>query len=355
MTPDARAVRGQRSRGFTLVEALVVIAIIGILAGLLIPAVQSARESSRRVSCCNHLRALGTALAGHAAAYGKFPPGMRPDGRVDGGEYAAGPLSPHALLLPFLEGAVLFNAINIPSDRSRGNWWQLTSLALDPRNSTAAKTVLETFLCPSDASGISAGNSYRGCVGPAPYLFDSVGRIHIPGGGGVFEGMRGRSPQDITDDVSETVGFAERSRGNGDPRRFDRKRDIWFSGIESVTPPTALTSDAMASACAAAPSTPEFVWANSGDSWLIGRYADTLYNHVAQPDWSGADCSAELPFGDPGSISGAVVSARSDHPGGVHILLMDGSARFVKQTVSISVWRAIGSRSGAEVVSGDAY
>ena len=94
-------------------------------------------------------------------------------------------------------------------------------------------------------------------------------------------------------------------------------------------------------------------WPTAGASWSEGRYTDTLYNHVAPPDWSGPDCSVSNPFGNPGDIAGGAISARSNHPGGVNLLLMDGSVRFVKQGIALPAWRALASRAGGDVAAID--
>jgi len=121
--------------GFSLVELLVVIAVIGTLVGLLLPAVQGAREAARRISCANHLRQIGIALHSHHGAKGTFPPGgieprtwLNPEGRS---------LAWSAFLLPYLEEKVLHDSIDF-------------KLAYDaPENAEAAAQVISTYLCPS--------------------------------------------------------------------------------------------------------------------------------------------------------------------------------------------------------------
>lgn len=347
MRASGRA-RGRR-RGFTLIEALVVVTILGVLMAILIPAVQSAREASRRASCINNLKQIGTALASHHAARGRFPAGIMPDiTSKAGAPWAVGPLSAHVQLLPEIEQGALFNGINILLDRSRS---ETPAVGLDPANRTSLGVRLGLFLCPSDTSGLEPGNHYRAAVGPNPYEHDSP---WSPGGGGAFPGLDATTDRDFRDGLSQTAGFSERLGGKGSESRFDRRRDLWFSGVADVQ--KVRDSDVMFAACAVltGPSPRSEWWAKSGATWAAGRYADTLYNHVAPPNWSGADCSANQPFGLPGDISGGAISARSLHPGGVNVLMMDGSVRFTKQGIDPAVWRAIGSRSGGEAIgSGD--
>jgi prepilin-type processing-associated H-X9-DG protein len=90
------------------------------------------------------------------------------------------------------------------------------------------------------------------------------------------------------------------------------------------------------------------------DGWGYAWYISTLYNHVASPNWVGRDCGVGSSLMDaPGEH--AIVSARSQHPGGVNVLLADGSVKFVKSSISVVTWRALGTRNGGEVISADAY
>ena len=124
----------RRSTGFTLIELLVVIAIIGVMVGLLLPAVQNAREAARRMSCSNNAKQIGLALQNYHAAFKRLPPGNQ---FVKGGTPLDGVSSAWAALLPFMEGSATADLIN--SDLP----WYLQS-------EEAVSTVEPVLICPSD-------------------------------------------------------------------------------------------------------------------------------------------------------------------------------------------------------------
>jgi prepilin-type N-terminal cleavage/methylation domain-containing protein len=104
-----------RGRGFTLIEILVVIAIIGVLIALLLPAVQSAREAARRIQCTNNLKQLALAAVSYTEAVGCLPQGVAYVDRIAVRPDRVGPFassSPFVALLPYLEQRALFNAVN---------------------------------------------------------------------------------------------------------------------------------------------------------------------------------------------------------------------------------------------------
>ena len=122
----------KKQKGFTLVELLVVITIIGILAGLLLPAVQQARESARRAKCENNLRQLALAVHNFSTTYGYLPQSKRPGGNTSLARYAG-----FTDLLPFLEKDNLFKNYNFSL-----NW-------SDPNQAAVVQAIVPSFICPS--------------------------------------------------------------------------------------------------------------------------------------------------------------------------------------------------------------
>ena len=140
----------QHADGFTLVELLVVIAIIGILVALLLPAVQFARETARRMQCSNNLKQMGIGLHLYHDAARTFPPGK---GKSYPGEAAYARWSVHALLLPFIDQDPLSNSFKFdfaPSTPGMGGVVAFMP-AYSNINLTASKSLVPIFLCPSDS------------------------------------------------------------------------------------------------------------------------------------------------------------------------------------------------------------
>ncbi|MDX2039540.1 MAG: DUF1559 domain-containing protein [Isosphaeraceae bacterium] len=333
-------------RGFTLIELLVVILIIGILVGLTIPAVQASREAARLTACRSNLRQIGVALASHHSTLGHYPSGIGPNGiLIYQGLRVYGPLfSTQYQLLPYLEATSLYNSANIGE---KGTMPRPFRVVTDhPANRTVLATKLSTFLCPSDSSSLVPGNNYRASTGPWPSWVENK---TWNGGGGVFPGDSPIREGEISDGSSQTVGFSERLRGGGSTR-FDRSRDMWFSSVSFLGFPE--TSDRMAALCGGLRrSNPSFA-ERMGEYWLESSFYDTLYNHVMTPNTSSADCTigSMLPAISPGAFT-----ARSHHAGGVHCLFMDGSVRFVKDSIDLAVWRALSTRAGGERLDASSF
>jgi prepilin-type N-terminal cleavage/methylation domain-containing protein/prepilin-type processing-associated H-X9-DG protein len=320
-------------RGFTLIEVLVTIMCISILAILLIPAIQSSRESARRTQCINHLKQIGTAVANFETANKHYPSILetfKVSKMLDDGNCL---MSIHFQLLPFLEQKAIFNAVNTDGDPDH------------PVNLTASETGVDTFLCPSDQHFQPSCNNYRANIGP--YSHGSESRP-TPGGGGAFRLVHTTSASEFKDGLSTTIGWSERSVGNGDHSRFVRSRDFWFAGIledENLITP----ADQLMEICNLAPAKPTHINGKLGQYWLDGTRNSAAYNHVFPPNMAIPDCNVSPPMTYLWPYYTCAVSARSLHSGGVNVGLMDGSVRFVKNSIALQVWRAASTRAGNDL------
>jgi prepilin-type N-terminal cleavage/methylation domain-containing protein len=326
----------RRRLGFTLVELLVVIAIIALLIGLLLPAVQAAKEASRRASCLNNLKQIGLALHAYHTTNDMLPFGVGADddktlatvGTLNARRYSC-----QSQLLPYLDQAPLFNSINFlvapfypmysglaPPD---GGW---------DVNGTAALTVVNVFLCPSDEDRLEqpwGHNNYRSCNGST-----WSGRA----GNGMFGQISRTRFADITDGLSNTASFCERIKGTGDSTVYDPLADLYSN-------PGAWTQDTFRQWCASlseAQAVTLYHDIDGGQNWLEGNMNWTRYNHVLPPGYP--SCKNGLTW------NGVAMTATSAHPGGVNLLLGDGSTRFVKSSINATVWSALGTMNGNEVI-----
>lgn len=302
-----------RQPAFTLIELLVVIAIIGLLAALLLPAIQAGRESARRATCSNNLHQIGIALLSYESTYQCLPPG--------GGLHSL-----NARLLKFLEQSNTFNSIN----------FSLSSSFTE--NQTSLSTRLSVFACPSEVTWVNKGTNYAFSRG-----FDARNSIDT----GAFSYWM-ESPTrlaDFTDGTGATTACAEWVLGPGITNLNYRSKlgSIYLtkSGLNS---PQKL--DAFLSECKSIDFTKSEIAINmKGVDWLSGDYLFTMYNHNMNINEN--SCVSD------NAIQTGAYTAGSGHVQGANVLFVDGHSRFLREGLSLRVWRSLGTRNGADIIGDD--
>ncbi|MBI1322545.1 DUF1559 domain-containing protein [bacterium] len=302
--------------GFTLIEMLVAITIIGILIALILPAVQSARESARRLKCSTNLKQIGIALAAYETAAGAYPLRVW--------------YSPHVMILPWLDQKTLYDGIN----------FDLSVISHSDGNDTLRATFLEVFVCPSDPNAAKHGElaftNYGGNAGV---------HFHPDGTNGLF-GTTGVKAAEIRDGLSNTSAFSEFKTGssmNGETRS-DRIR---FTLLPVSLRERQSLDEFVRSCLAADVGKAPFEPYNRGWNWTHSEVSRTLTYHLVPPNRYLCTVGNFVQEG--------TWPAGSFHPGVVHSLFADGHVRAVKETVDMAVWRAIGSRNGGESFSDSDY
>lgn len=311
-------------RAFTFVELVVVIAIIGVLVAMLLPAVQAAREAARRSTCLNNLRQMGVALQNHHAARQSFPAGR--------GAPAPRIFSPQAYLLPYLELASLAAQIDFQDAPAAYN---TPTISYDgAANRAAAETACSVFLCPADPAAGRVPGSPFGATNYAAASGSGAAHGSLTGADGLFFLGSAINMEDVTDGTSLTAAFSERPVGSGaGGAEGDRGgRDRAIHELPALADPAAATCDSPAGGA----------WNHDrGGKWIVGNYGNTLYNHALPPNAPTWDCmNATQQKGR--------LSARSDHPGGVALARADGSAHFIADEIDAVRWQALSTRAAED-------
>jgi prepilin-type N-terminal cleavage/methylation domain-containing protein/prepilin-type processing-associated H-X9-DG protein len=363
----------RRTSGFTLIELLVVIAIIAVLIALLLPAVQSAREAARRSQCVNNLKQIGLAAHNYVSVYNVLPMQTTyPAGAIQSWGWSYGwPLA----LAPNLEQGQIFNNFNFAA----GMFGNAGGYTMQHGNDTLLYVQLAVLICPSDGNRqkpqdpIGTTNYVGNVGGPGQISMFSGTIVSNP----VWNGIPGQSNcgpvglEKIRDGTSNTGLFSERLIGlaNVDPNSMTRsnkdfKRVVFDATASIQAGPNTGPAAALAwvQACQNLPGTtkPHATW-GSGAYWLAGYPLHTVINgylHAGTPN--GAACNNTQ--GSFASLSWVYfvnpqgsAPPTSNHPGGVNVGFADGSVKFVKDSVSLQSWWALGTRDGGEVVSSDSY
>ncbi|HOA51467.1 MAG: DUF1559 domain-containing protein [Thermogutta sp.] len=301
--------------GFTLVELLVVIAIIGLLVAILLPAVQAAREAARRAQCANHIKQITLGMHEYHDTVGAFPFG-----------FSTLEQSWHAMLLPYVEQEALYKTL-IFQETGPGNWDSGSA------NTRACQTVIPVFRCPSlpipthvdhdipqrvpsSYNGIASSQATSDDLSSIPQGYPRVALEQIDLDGMLFGNSSIRFAE-VVDGTSHTLLVGE-MHTDPDFKKDGQSMDYWHIGLPHT------------------------------GNWVPGGTGGTEYSEAiasTYPPINGWKDS-ELP--------GVVMelSCGSYHPGGAMFGFVDGSVRFIQETIDISVYRALGSRNGQESITG---
>jgi len=363
--------RSHFRRGFTLIELLVVIAIIAVLIALLLPAVQAAREAARRSQCTNNLKQLGLGMHNYHTTYDSFPMGVSASrntwnigkcGVAAPGLVTWNGWSAQAVLLPYLEAVPIYNAINFMFDP--------LVCASQPFQNTAFLTVIPSLLCPSDSwSGHTGGflNNYCASIGTTIGVVQNYGQDST----GIFSYQQCHGLSAIGDGSSNTVAFGESLTGNAGNKANYQGNGVagvcynWVYDASANPTQTIATLQICNNGWKQAITSGNYyggapnIGVNRGWYWGWGAEAMTLINTIVPPSssqypWS-ACRSGCAGCGNYDMDHAEIANVNSNHPGGANVLFGDGHVQFLKSSLSLQTWWAIGTVSNGETISSDAY
>jgi prepilin-type N-terminal cleavage/methylation domain-containing protein/prepilin-type processing-associated H-X9-DG protein len=340
---------------FTLIELLVVIAIIAVLIALLLPAVQAARESARRIQCTNNLKQIGLAVHNYTDVVGTLPLGcVVTFDRSNNPNFQGWGIT--ARILPYMEDQNKFNACNF-------------SLANEtPENDTAMRVSTHVYQCPSDGQNqvifVDDGQPRNN----TNYAFNR-GHWYVwgvsasaPPPNSPFRANSCVPLAGVTDGLSNTL-FAVDVKSHT-PYLLNCS-GLTYAPVSAVPipgPNDNPTTIAQYTSCSGSlaelrPDSGHSEWEDGNTSqagfttaWPPNKATAARFGGLSVPD---ADLIAIRE--ENGGPTFAAVTARSFHPGGVNALFGDGSVHFVKSTIAGLTWRALGSVNGGEIVSSDSY
>jgi prepilin-type N-terminal cleavage/methylation domain-containing protein len=333
---DGNEVQGRLSmiqrlrRGFTVIELLVMLAIIGILIALLLPAVQAAREAARRAQCSNQLKQIALGIQTYATAHGVFPPGeITPPvpgtngwNRTELPDWSTDFTWP-ILILPQIGEPMVYGLYNFNLPNS------------DPHNAAARATPVLTYVCPDDELQIDEPRpgqpGYAQCAGicnwqqwsrmrlnyAANYGNTGYAQVDMNGvmfQGGFFANGKATRTADVPDGLSKTVAFSEVLPVHG-PEYWGPPGDGMIAeggqAFEAYLTPNSSSADIVANIC-------------------------TNKRIIPVP------CVVDM------NDSNQTIASRSAHPGGVNSAMGDGSIHFFADAIDVTVWRGLCTSRGNE-------
>ncbi|TWU34569.1 hypothetical protein Q31b_55230 [Novipirellula aureliae] len=355
--------RYRKRRAFTLVELLVVIAIIGVLVGLLLPAVQSAREAARRMSCSNNVKQIGLGLHNYHAAFDRLPMhGTGPTNEFendttlasknDGTGFTRLELGYLVGLLPFVEQQAIWDQVSNPLVEADGDRWPAFGSRPNNGNYPPWATEIPTFRCPSDPGvGVPAlgRTNYAACFGDGFYdaedgvtVWDnSINRWRYQSDSQAMQrarcGLRGMFVtrqalrfRDVTDGLSNTIAIGEIATGLGD-RDI---RSVGFTNTKGGFLGVADNPHRCSELGLIDPARPQF-WNDSanvygavsqrGFRWADYHTLQSIMNTILAPNAEVCLVGNSHTYG--------VAPPSSRHQGGVHVLMADGAVRFISDSI----------------------
>jgi prepilin-type N-terminal cleavage/methylation domain-containing protein len=331
----------RRSAGFTLVELLVVIAIIGILVGLLLPAVQSAREAARRMSCSNNIRQVGLAILNYESAYKRLPTGA-------GGPCSYNPWSVHdadpgvgrvainrysviVAVLPQMEQTALYSEIQNQTPFFRATWDM-------QGNFLPWRTQLSTLRCPSDPGKMNpdanwdidgaARCNYVPCYGDT--VLNVSNAWHPAASRGMFQGRYARRLGEITDGTAYTVMMGEVATtpsfnlGTGQGKLRIQGARWENAGSQRCQQPIGCKQAQLGDRYNPSIANPNDLWHTQGLRWQDGDYNHCSIQTILPPN--SPSCNESL-------WAWGVSSASSYHGAGIHVVFADNNTRFIPNSI----------------------
>jgi prepilin-type N-terminal cleavage/methylation domain-containing protein/prepilin-type processing-associated H-X9-DG protein len=340
-----------RHTGFTLIEILVVIAIIGVLVGLLLPAVQSAREASRRTQCVNNLKQVGIALANYNDMHQVIVPGRifgldvgpPPRSGCDGTMLSGCQDTPwFVMMLPQLEQQPLYNQFNFALGTEGPVYLNYLGYF---SNTTVFATKVSSFQCPSDREeSFQFQAEFLGGLFSGPTI--TKGNYAVSWGNTEWDqanltnpavtylnsafGHTNRTFSMVTDGASNTIFLAEIRQG----APYDIRGVIWTSVPGAGSFMTRFTPN------------------NTIDIYHIDSSG---VDELPDPTLCVTEPDQGLPCIGNASQHSSFAGARSSHPGGINALFGDGSVRIARDTINPKIWVALNSIAAGEVLSSDSY
>jgi prepilin-type N-terminal cleavage/methylation domain-containing protein/prepilin-type processing-associated H-X9-DG protein len=321
----------RKNNGFTLVELLVVISIIGILIALLLPAIQAAREAARRAQCANNLRQIGVALQSYASQYQTFPPGIKARTRFSYDYYANGGSEWTYLLhylMPYCDLNTFYKMAHGPKFDLQNPWYAPDQWAGMP------STAFSAFNCPDDTVAGELRDTSSGTNGLHIAKSNYLGIFSGVNDGtafndnvlirrAVFGYARGRSAKEIKDGMSNTMALAEYLKGVGES---DERGAFWTNRAGCQTLFVTLGPNSTA------PDNLTYAFCPDG-----GAVNDPGRNLPC----IGGDDNANY------------ASPRSHHPRGVNALFCDASVHFLPNEIDLTTWRNLGWIADGKTTTGD--